>query len=233
MIYLLLFFVFMQLTVLARYIVYGAFEPMTYASTYLLIVAAFCIFMFSKRAAKKEAQFQPEGIAGWSCLIKQRSFANEKPLFFAEQQRGTIQRVFQKRWHAVIADTFGESFFLALRIVIDNNVWDITPVRTRKINNQQWHIVCNGVHVGEATTLINWQHTKKLTEAMALHLHNDTYTSTASTLQSTISLQHEDAVIGYVKRHHYFSQISVIDVPIDAQEAVICALLHLYTFKQT
>lgn len=232
MIYLLLFFCLTQLALAARYVVYGAFEPWTYASTYLLIVAALFVYMRSKHVQQQEVHYVPPPVDGWSFLVKQHTFTNEKPLFFADERRGTIQRIFQKRWHYVVADTFGESFFLCLRVVIDDDVWCIQPVKKWALHDQHWHITCNDVPIAEAKTMINWQNTKKLTEMIVLQTAQHTYQSTASTLRETITLTKDDAQIGHVRRHHLLSSIHVFELPAHEREALLCALLHLYTFKQ-
>lgn len=232
-IYFLLLFVLMQLTLLARYIVFDAFEPLTYAATYLSLVAALFVYYWSKRCAKQEEQYIPEGIHAWSFLVKQRAFVNDKSLFFGNEQRGTVSQQFAKRWHYAVADIFGPTMFLALRIVIDGHTWLITPTSHWLAPNTTWHITKDGEHVGEAQTRITWQNTKRFAEVITCTIEESTYITKASTMTSSITVHHDDMAIGTAKRHHMLSHIHVIDVPSDAPAAMIAATLHTYCFKQT
>lgn len=66
MIELILLFVLLLLTALVRYLVFGAFEPLSFAMLFLFPVAVLVIFIISKRFADKERSYQPKDIAGWS-----------------------------------------------------------------------------------------------------------------------------------------------------------------------
>ncbi|MEE1130276.1 MAG: hypothetical protein UHX00_01465 [Caryophanon sp.] len=232
MIYFLLLFILTQLALLARCIVFHAFEPMTYAATYLLLVAALFVYYFGKRCAKQEAHYIPQSIDAWSFLIKQRTFTNDKPLFFGAELRGTISQHFAKRWHYVASDIFGTSLFLSLRIVIDGHTWLITPTSHWLAPNTTWRITKDDEQMGEANTRITWKNTKRFTEMITLTIAGDAYTTSASTMTSGISVQQHATHIGASKRHHLLSHIHVIDVPRDAEAAVIATILHTYCFKQ-
>lgn len=93
---LIILFILVQLAILARYIVFGAFDIANYLVTYLLLVAAAFIYFYSKRLIKKEASYAPTNIASWSFLNRQRTFTIEKPLYKGDVKRGSIQRKFLK-----------------------------------------------------------------------------------------------------------------------------------------
>lgn len=231
-IYFLLFFVLAQLALLARYIVFHTFEPLTYAATYLSLVAALFVYYWGKRCAKQEEQYVPPNIETWSFLVKQRTFTNDKLLFFGDELRGTVSQYFAKRAHYVASDIVGTSLFLSLRIVIDGHTWLITPASHSFAPNTTWLITKDDEPIGEAKTRITWKNTKRFTEMITLTIAGETYTTTASTITSGIAVQQHEAEIGTSNRHHLLSHIHVIDVPRDAEAAVIAAILHTYCFKQ-
>lgn len=54
-----LLFVLLLLTAFFRYLVFGAFEPRSFAMIFLLPVTALVLFLISKKFADKERSFQP------------------------------------------------------------------------------------------------------------------------------------------------------------------------------
>lgn len=108
---LLVLFILLQLAILFRYIIFDAFNPITYFSIYLLLIAALAVYIMGKYFAMKESAYEPKQISSWSYYNRQNIFPVEKPLFKGEINRGTIQRKFLKKWHYIIADIFGFRFF--------------------------------------------------------------------------------------------------------------------------
>lgn len=234
MLYFLLFFVLTQLALAARYIVYGAFEPLTYASTFLLPIAALATYVFSKRAQQQELTFTPPNVDSWSFLLKQHTFTNEKPLFYRNERRGYVQRYFQSRFEYILANIVGQTFFVSLRVQIDNDTWTMIPEKTKLLAaNSSWRLYKNDELVGQAKTVITWAQTKKLEEKMELALLGETYVTSASTVTSTITLLHNDTTIGMSKRHHLLSNIHIIEADESTYGALLCALLHIHHFKQS
>ena len=94
MIELLFLFVLLLLTVLARFLVFGAFEPLSFALIFLLPVSALAIFMISKRLSEKERSYQPKDTTGWSFCNIQKSLIIQKPLFKGKRAERICETVF-------------------------------------------------------------------------------------------------------------------------------------------
>lgn len=114
MIELMLLFVLLLLTALARYIVFDAFEPLMFAMIFLLPVASLVIFLISKRLADNERSFQPKDIDEWSFYNAQKSLLIKKPLFKGKEKRGYVKRYFPHKWEYALSDIFGFSWYLCL-----------------------------------------------------------------------------------------------------------------------
>uniref|UniRef100_UPI0035B52533 hypothetical protein n=1 Tax=Neobacillus sp. TaxID=2675273 RepID=UPI0035B52533 len=199
---LLILFVLVQLAILARYVVYEAFDPISYGSTYIFLIAAFIIYFVSKSFTKKELQYEPRQISSWSFLNKQSVFTIEKPFYKGKVKRGTIQRRFLKKWHYLIADLLGSKFFLALTIKIDGVQFDIKPTKGKIFSKQDyWTIYKNGEIVGTAKTVVDIKNTVKLKEVIEFQIGENSYYTAAATVTSHISLIHKDEEIGEMKRN--------------------------------
>lgn len=229
---LLILFVLVQLAILARYVVYEAFDPISYGATYIFLFAAFIIYFVSKSSTKKELQYEPRQISSWSFLNKQSVFTIEKPFYKGEVKRGTIQRRFLKKWHYFIADLLGSKFFLALTIKIDGVQFDIKPTKEKFFSKQDyWTIYKNGEMVGTAKTVVDIKNTVKLKEVIEFQIGENSYYTAAATVTSHISLIHKDEEIGEMKRNHIISNVYVIDVKDDSPEKIIALILHAFYYK--
>ena len=225
-------FFLVQMAILARYIVYGKFEPISYASTYLLLIAAVVLYILSKKFAKKELEYRPNNIDTWSFYNKQRIFTIEKPLYKGEEKRGSIQRVFIKKWQYIVADMIDLSFFLALKINIDQDIFEINPAFGKWASNQSyWTILKNGAEIGHAKTVIDLKNTAKLKEVIEIQLVENTYTTAANTVTSQITLLENTQQIGEMTKNQLISNVNVITVEEDSPEKIIALLLHAYHFK--
>lgn len=229
-----LFFFLLQLTLLARYLVYGAFEPLTYVSTFLLPISGVVIHVISKKTVHKELNYQPKEVVGWSFYHLQRSVLNSKPLFKGQEQRGQIHRYFEKKWQHVIADIFGFNWYLALSIQIDQDTYTVRWNRVKRFSQQEhWKIHKNGQQIGEARTLINLQNTAKLKEVIEFSFGDTIFISSATTVSSTISLSQNNELVGQMKRNHLVSNVQVLDVKEDSPEYLIALITHSFYFKNS
>ncbi len=232
MIELLLLFVLLLLTSLARYIVFEAFEPLMFAMIFLLPVASLAIFIISKRLANKEHSFQPKDIEEWSFYNIQKSLMIKKPLFKGQEKRGYVKRYFPLKWQYALSDIFGFSWYLCLEIQIDYDIYTVHWFRGKWFSQQdQWEIYKNREQIGEASTLINLKNTTKLKEAIQFSIRDKTYTSSATTVTSNITLTHDNETVGTLKRNHIFSNVNVMDVHEDQPEYIVALLVHSYFFK--
>jgi hypothetical protein len=232
MIELSLLFVLLLLTALARYIVFGAFEPLMFAMIFLFPVAALVIFSISKKFADKERSYQPNDIADWSFYNIQKSLMIQKPLFKGNEQRGYVKRYFPQKWQYAFGDIFGFNWYLSLEIQIDQDVYDVRWYREKWFTQQdQWEIYKNGERIGEAHTLINLKNTAKLKEAITYVFYDKSYVSSATTVTSTISLTQDEELLGTTKRNHIISNVQVIDVQENHPEYIVALIIHSYYFK--
>jgi len=232
MIELILLFVLLLLTALARYIVFDAFEPLMFAMIFLLPVAAFVIFSISKKFADKERSYQPKDIAGWSFYNIQKSLMIQKPLFKGSEQRGYVKRYFPQKWQYAFGDIFSFNWYLSLEIQIDQDVYDVRWYREKWFTQQdQWKIYKNREQIGEAHTLINLKNTAKLKETITYVFYDISYKSSAMTVTPTISLTQYEELLGTTKRNHIISNVKVIDVQENHPEYIVALIIHSYYFK--
>jgi hypothetical protein len=232
MIELILLFVLLLLTALARYIVFDAFEPLMFAMIFLLPVAAFVIFSISKKFADKERSYQPKDIAGWSFYNIQKSLMIQKPLFKGSEQRGYVKRYFPQKWQYAFGDIFSFNWYLSLEIQIDQDVYDVRWYREKWFTQQdQWKIYKNREQIGEAHTLINLKNTAKLKETITYVFYDISYKSSAMTVTPTISLTQDEELLGTTKRNHIISNVQVIDVQENHPEYIVALIIHSYYFK--
>lgn len=227
-----LLFVLLLLTALFRYLVFGAFEPLSFAVIFLFPVTALAIFIISKKFAAKERSYQPKDIAGWSFYNIQKSLLIQKPLFKGKDQRGYVKRYFPQKWQYAFGDIFGFNWYLSLEIQIDQDIYNIRWYREKWFTNQdQWKIYKNEEQIGEAHTLINLKNTTRLKEAITYRFYDTSYTSSASTVTSTISLSHNEEVLGTLKPNHILSNVQVIDIQENRIEYIVALIVHSYYFK--
>lgn len=227
-----LLFFLLQLTLFARYLAFGAFEPITYASTFLLLIVACIIPFISKKLVHKETNYQPTNISGWSFYLRQKSILNRKPIFKENEQRGYIQRFFEKKWQHVVADIIGFNLYVALKIQLDENSYVVRWNPKNRLSQQEyWEIYKNGEKIGEAQTLINMKNTVKLKEVIEFTFEDKTFTSSATTVSSAISVCNENEVVGKMKRNHLISNVHVLDVQGDCPEYLIALITHAYNFE--
>ncbi|MER2107372.1 MAG: hypothetical protein ABS949_10585 [Solibacillus sp.] len=224
-------FVLVQLAILARYVVYDAFDSLFYASTYLLLIAAVAIYFVSKCFVKKEIGYTPNETESWSFLNKQRMFTIEKPLYKGNVRRGSIQRIFVEKWHYIITDLLGSTFFLAFTLKLDEHTFDVIPASGKLFSNQSyWTIHKNGQPIGTAKTVVDLKNTAKLKEVILLQIGDIVYSTAASTVTSHITL-HNEQQIGEMKRSHLISSVNLLQVQDDTAEQMIALLLHAFHFK--
>lgn len=229
---LIILFLLLQLAVLARYIVFDAFEPISYASTYLTLAAAIFTYFLGKNFQKKEVAYTPQQQDGWSFLNKQRVFSNKKPLYKNDEKKGYIFRTYIKKWHYFIADFFGESFFLALSIQIEEDNYELIPTTKKLFTNQSyWDVLLNGEKIGKAKTVIDLKNTAKLKEVIEMDLYDKTYQTAAATVSSKIKLIYQDEQVGMIERSALISQVNVLKVKEDQPQLLIPLILHEYYFK--
>ncbi|KKI92075.1 hypothetical protein WQ54_11595 [Bacillus sp. SA1-12] len=232
MIELILLFVLLLLTALARYLVFGVFEPLSFAMIFLFPVAAFAIFIISKRFANKELSYQPKDIVGWSFYNIQKSLIIKKPLFEGNNQRGYIKRYFPKKWQYAFGDILGFNWYLCLEIQIDQDTYDVRWYREKWLTNQdQWKIYKNGKQIGGAHTLINLKNSSKLKEAIVFRFNDTECVSSASTMTSTISLSQNEELLGTLKRNHILSNVQIIDIQEQRLDYIVALIVHSYFFK--
>lgn len=227
-----LLFVLLLLTVLARYIVFGAFEPLTFAIIFLFPVAALAIFIISKRFADKERSYQPKDITDWSFYNIQKSLMIQKPLFKGKDQKGYVKRYFPQKWQYAFGDVFGYNWYLSLEIQIDQDIYDVRWYREKWFTQQdQWKIYKNGEQIGEAQTMINLKNTAKLKEVIKYVFDDTSYISSASTVTPTISLTQNKELLGTIKRNHIISGVQGIKVEENHPEYLVALIVHSYYFK--
>ncbi|WP_453996268.1 hypothetical protein [Bacillus nitroreducens] len=232
MIELLLLFVLLLLTALARYLVYDAFEPLMFSLIFILPILSLVIYYISKKLADKERSFQPKNIQEWSFYNIQKSLMIKKPLFRGDVKRGYVKRYFPKKWQYAFGDIFGFNWYLCLEIKIDQDLYDVKWYRAKRFAQQdQWKIYKNGQQIGDACTLINLKNSVKLKEAIQCTFTNHTYVTSATTVTSGITLTKDEERVGTLKRNHLMSSIQVIDVPEDERESLIALLIHSLFFK--
>lgn len=232
MIQLILLFILTQLALLARYIVFDAFDPVVYASTFLFLPAAAFIYFFSRHKMKKERAFAPKDIQNWSFYTVQKVFKVAKPLYKGTEKRGYILRYYVKKWHYVVSDIIGASLFLAIHIEIDGHLYNIVP-NSKKWRSVQshWTIYKDDVEIGHAQTAVTLKNSAKLTEAIDITFGNESYTTSAKTVTSAISVLQQDKVVATMKRDHMVSNVHVLQADEDAPEALLALILHAYYFK--
>lgn len=232
MIQLITIFFLVQMAVLARYIVFEKFEPISYASTYLFLLAAIFLYTLSKVFMRKELEYRPNNIDSWSFFNKQRIFNIEKPLYKGQEKRGSIQRVFLKKWHSIVADLINQSFFLALKVKIDQNMFEVKPVKGKWLSNQSYWTICkNGIEIGHAKTVLDFKNTAKLKEVIEIQLAERTYKTVANTVTSEIKIYENDEQMGQMTKNQLISNVNTIAVAEDSPEKIIALLLHAYHFK--
>lgn len=232
MIELILLFILLLLTALARYIVFDAFEPLMFVLIFLLPVGSLAIYLISKRFAEKERAYQPKNIEGWSFYNIQKTLPIQKPLFKGEVQRGYVKRYFPQRWKYVMGDLFGFNWYLSLKITIDDDVYDIQWYREKWFTQQdQWKVYKNGKQIGQAQTQLNLKNAMKLKEAIKYSLYDTSFMSSAMTVTSAISLTQDEVQLGTMKRNHIISNVQVIEAQEDKPEYIIALILHSYFFK--
>lgn len=233
MIELILFFVLILFALLARFIVYGEFELLSLAAASLMPAASLVIFIISKKFANKEQAYQPENdLTEWSFYQLQKSLMIAKPLFKGSEQRGFIRRYFSEKWKYAFADLFGFDWYLSLKIKIDEALYDVRWQRGKWFSQQdQWKIYKNGDLIGKAETLITLKNSVKLKEAIQFEFSDTSFTTSAITVNSEISLTCDGAQMGTLKRKHLISGVQVFDVHEDRPEFIIALIVHSYYFK--
>ncbi|MBT2642862.1 hypothetical protein J7I80_11545 [Bacillus sp. ISL-41] len=232
MIELILLFVLLLLTAIARYIVFGAFEPLMFAIILLLPVGSLAIYKISKRFAEKERAYQPKNIEGWSFYNIQKSLSIQKPLFKGQVQRGYVKRYFQQKWKYIFGDLFGFNWYLSLEIKIDDDVYDVRWYREKWFTQQdQWRIDKNGKIIGKAQTQVNLKNAMKLNEVIMYSFFDTTFMSSAMTITSTISLTEDEVLLGTMKRNHIISNVQVLELQEEKSEYLLALILHSYFFK--
>ncbi|MBT2642849.1 hypothetical protein J7I80_11480 [Bacillus sp. ISL-41] len=232
MIEIIFLFILFLLGTLARYIVFGAFDPLLFAAIFLLPLGSFAIYLVSKKFAEKERAYQPKNIEGWSFYNIQKSLPIQKPLFKGEVHRGYVKRYFQQKWNYIVGDLFGFSWHLSLEVKIDEDVYDVQWYHQKWFTQQdQWKIYKNGKQIGQAQTQVNLKNTVSLTEYIRFNFHDITFETSAPTLTSTISLTHEQRHLGKMKRNHIISNVQVLEVQEDKPEYLVALILHSYFFK--
>lgn len=226
-------FLFVQLAILARYFVYGVFDPILYGSTFLFLFGAVVVYVVSKTFVKKELAYTPKETATWSFLNLQHTFNVEKPLFKGDIKRGYIQQIFQKKWQYLMADIIGSTFFLTLKVIIDEHKFEIKPTKGKWFSNQSyWTIYKNGQEIGSAKTVVDLKNTAKLKEVIEIHVNEQIYSTAANTITSQITLLHNNQQIGEMKRNHLISNVHTIDVEEDSPEKILALILHAFHFKK-
>lgn len=232
MIQLNIIFVLFLLTLLARYLVFDAFEPAMFAAAFLFPAASIVIFFISKRLADRERAYQPKSKDDWSFYHIQKSLMVEKPLFKGQNLRGYVKRYFPQRWQYVLGDSFGLNWYLSFEVLIDQDLYDVRWYRKKWISQQdQWRIYKNGIQIGEAHTVITLKNAAKLKEAIEYRLHDVSYISSASSVMSAITLTRETAVLGGLKRSHIISGVQEINVEDNNPDYLVALIIHSFYFK--
>ena len=232
MIQLNLIFILLLLTTFARYVVFDEFEPLMFAMIFTLPIASVVILIMSKKFAKKEQDYYPKNIDGWSFYHLQNTIINKKILFKGNEQRGYIKRVFEQKWQYVIADIVSSRWYLSLEIQIDGDVYTVLWYRKKRFTNQEhWYIYKNNEKIGEASTLINLKNTAKLKEAIAFQFGDVRITTVATTVTSSISLMDGERSVGGLKRNHLISNVQVMEVHENKPEYIIALIVHAFNFK--
>ncbi|MEK4198045.1 hypothetical protein [Cytobacillus sp. FSL K6-0265] len=227
-----LLFVLLSLILFVRFMMFGAFNPWHAATIFLFPATAFVIYLVSKWMARKEATYQPPNHECWSFYFLQRTFLNKKQLFKGEGKRGSIQQYFTKKWQYFVSDFFDLRWYLSLRIYIGGDSFDVRWKRSRRFSQQeQWLIYKNGVVIGKANTGINVKNMAKLKEVIIFELGEETWTTSALTVTSSISLMKDNRQEGVLRRNHLISNVQAINVTDDRSEYIMSLILHSYYFK--
>ena len=232
MYHLILLFALLQLAIIARFLFYGLFNMAAFASTFLLLAAAFVIWLFSKRLVHKEQNYKPNNIANWSFYEKQTTVLSAKPLFQGDVKRGYIKRFYEKKWQYIVADILGANWYLALEIQIDGDYYIVRRnSKNYSLMQEHWTIYKNDIEIGNAHTLMNMKNTAKLKEAIEFIFKDKNLTTSATTISSTITLQDQHHTLGTMKRNHLISNVHVIDVQEECLECIVALIVHVYYFK--
>ena len=232
MIELIVLFILALIALLARYVVYGEFELLSLAVVCLMPLTALVIFIISKKFANKERAYQPDDLTEWSFYQLQKSLMIEKPLFKGNEQRGSVKRYFPEKWKYILADIFGTDSYLSLKIKVDEDLYDVRWQRGKLFPQQdRWKVYKNGEPIGKAETLITLKNSTKLKEVIKFEFPDTSFTTSAITVNSAISLTCDGAQMGTLKRKHLISGMQVFDVQEDRPEYIIALIIHSYYFK--
>ena len=229
-------FVLIQITLLARYLIKGEFEPGYYAFTYVFLILPIVLYFFGKHYAKKELHYTPQNIEDWSFYNRQSVFLNEKPLFKGNEKRGSIQRYFDKKWQYFIWRITDQNYFLSLKIWIDHDEYNVKSNTKKLLSSQDyWQIYKNGVQIGSAKTVVDLKNTAKLKEVIELQIGDKIYSTAASTVVSSIKLFDGQNQIGQLSHgsdlSNLIKNVKVLKVQDDTPEKIIALLIHAFYFK--
>lgn len=227
-----LLFVLLSFILFVRFMLFNAFNLWHWAAIFLFPTTALIIYLVSKRMAGKEDNYQPPDKDGWSFYHLQRTLMNKKPLFKGEEKRGFIQQYFTQRWQYVVSDIFDLRWYLSLRIYIEEDSFDVRWKRSRGFSQQeQWLIYKNGIVIGKANTVMNVKNMSKLKEVIFFEIEEETWTTSALTITSSISLMRDTKKEGLLRRNHLISNVQSINVTDDRSEYIMSLILHSYYFK--
>lgn len=229
-------FIAIQITLLVRYIVKDEVDTFYFTLSFSFLALPIIIYIFGKYFAHKEESYKPSNIEHWSFYTQQKVFSNKKPIYKGNEQRGYFQRYFLTKFHFLVNELLGDSFYLTFKLKIDEQEYDVQSASQKRLSNQSyWHIYKNGELIGQAKTVVDLKNTMKLTEVIEAQFGDVTYTTSASTMTSSISLQKDGQSIGRCGRDeqlsHLIKNIKVIELQNDEPEQLITLLLHAFYFK--
>ncbi|WP_042477622.1 tubby C-terminal domain-like protein [Bacillus ndiopicus] len=233
MYHLILLFILLQLAIFARFLIYGLFSVTAFASTFLFLTAALFIWLFSKKLIHKEQNYKPNNITSWSYYERQTTILSKKPLFKGDLKLGYIRRYFEKKWQHIVSDILGSNWYLALEVQINEENYLIRwNSKNRLLIQEHWTIYKNGMEIGRAHTLNTMKNTVKLKEVIEFTIEGKTFTTSAASMSSAITLQDKQSTLGTMKRNHIISNVHLLDAQEDCSEYLVALITHAYYFKR-
>lgn len=114
---------------------------------------------------------------------------------------------------------------------IEEDSFDVRWKRSRGFSQQeQWLIYKNGIVIGKANTVMNVKNISKLKEVIFFEIEEETWTTNALTVTSSISLMRDNKKEGLLRRNHLISNVQSINVTDDRSEYIMALILHSYYF---
>lgn len=108
-------------------------------------------------------------------------------------------------------------------------MYDVRWQRGKRFSQQDyWKIYRNGEAIGEAKTLLTLKNSAKLKESLQFHFSVMELTTSAITINASISLTQEGVELGSLKRKNPISGVQVLNVVDDRPEYLLALIVHSF-----